>query len=53
MFFLFKRTDGYVQIVLDKYNEEVQAFGLQQMGQRRRGQYEEGVPRVQIPSPSP
>ena len=38
---------------LDKYNEEVQAFGLQQMGQRRRGQYEEGVPRVQIPSPSP
>ena len=38
---------------LDKYNEEVQAFGLQQMGQRRRGQYEEGVPRVQIQSPSP
>jgi len=38
---------------LDKYNEEVQAFGLQQMGQRRRGQYEEGVPRIQIQSPSP
>ena len=41
------------KLYLDKYNEEVQAFGLQQMGQRRRGQYEEGVPRVQIPSPSP
>ena len=38
---------------LDKYNEEVQAFGLQQMGQRRRGQYEEGVPRIPIQSPSP
>ena len=41
------------KLYLDRYNEEVQAFGLQQMGQRRRGQYEEGVPRVQIPSPSP
>ena len=41
------------KLYLDKYNEEVQAFGLQQMGQRRRGQYEEGVPRVQIQSPSP
>ena len=34
------------------YNEEVQAFALQQMGQRRRGQYEDGVPRIQISSPS-
>ena len=41
------------KVYLDKYNEEVTAFGLQQMGQRRRGQYEEGVPRVQIQSPSP
>ena len=37
----------------DKYNEDVQAFALQQMGQRRRGQYEEGVPRIPIQSPSP
>tara|TARA_R100001510_G_C7651872_1_gene209659 strand:+ start:2270 stop:2920 length:651 start_codon:yes stop_codon:yes gene_type:complete len=41
------------KVYLDKYNEEVTAFGLQQMGQRRRGQYEEGVPRVPIQSPSP
>jgi hypothetical protein len=41
------------KLYLDKYNEEVTAFGLQQMGQRRRGQYEEGVPRVPIQSPSP
>ena len=41
------------KLYLDKYNKEVQAFGLQQMGQRRRGQYEEGVPRIPIQSPSP
>ena len=37
----------------DKYNEEVQAFALQQMGRRRRGEYDDGVPRVKVPSPSP
>jgi len=36
-----------------KYNEEVQAFALQQMGRRRRGEYDSGVPRIKIPSPSP
>ena len=41
------------KVYLDKYNEDVQAFALQQMGQRRRGQYEEGVPRLPIQSPSP
>ena len=34
-----------------KYNEEVQNFALQQMGRRRRAEYDDGVPRVQIPSP--
>ena len=37
----------------DKYNEEIQAFALQQMGRRRRGEYDDGVPRVKVPSPSP
>jgi len=37
----------------EKYNEELQAFALQQMGQRRRGQYDDGVPRIPIASPSP
>jgi len=36
-----------------KYNEEIQAFALQQMGRRRRDEFDDGVPRVQVPSPSP
>ena len=36
-----------------KYNEEVQQFAMEQMGQRKRGQYEDGVPRMPIPSVSP
>jgi hypothetical protein len=37
----------------DKYNEEIQAFALQQMGRRRRAEFDDGVPRVKVPSPSP
>ena len=36
-----------------KYDTSVQAFALQQMGRRRRGEYDEGVPRVKVASPSP
>jgi hypothetical protein len=36
-----------------KYNEETQNFALQQMGRRRRSEYDDGVPRIQIPSPTP
>ena len=36
-----------------KYNEGVQNFALQQMGRRRRAEYDDGVPRVKVPSPSP
>jgi hypothetical protein len=36
-----------------KYNEEIQAFALQQMGRRRRAEFDDGVPRIQVPSPSP
>ena len=36
-----------------KYDESMQAFALQQMGRRRRGEYDDGVPRVKVPSPSP
>jgi hypothetical protein len=36
-----------------KYNEEVQNFALQQMGRRRRAEYDDGVPRMKIPSPTP
>ena len=34
-----------------KYDESIQAFALQQMGRRRRGEYDDGVPRFQVPSP--
>lgn len=36
-----------------KYNENIQNFALQQMGRRRRAEYDDGVPRVKVPSPSP
>ena len=36
-----------------KYNEEIQDFALQQTGRRRRGEYDDGVPRIQVTSPSP
>jgi hypothetical protein len=36
-----------------KYTEGVQNFALQQMGLRRRAEYDDGVPRVKILSPSP
>ncbi len=37
----------------DKYNEEIQNFALQQMGRRRRAEYDDGVPRVKVASPTP
>jgi len=37
----------------NKYNQGIDAFALQQMGRRRRDEYGEGVPRIQVPSPSP
>ena len=37
----------------EKYTISVQDFALQQMGRRRRGKYDSGVPRVKVPSPSP
>jgi hypothetical protein len=36
-----------------KYNEEIQAFAIQQMGRRRRAEFDDGVPRLKVPSPSP
>ena len=36
-----------------KYDEEVQNFALQQMGRRRRSEYDDGVPRIKIQSPTP
>ena len=36
-----------------KYDDSIQAFALQQMGRRRRDEYDDGVPRIKVPSPSP
>ena len=36
-----------------RYDKSLEAFALEQMGSRRRGQYTDGVPRVKIDSPSP
>ena len=37
----------------NKYTEELKAFGIQQMGRRRRAEFDDGVPRMKVPSPSP
>ena len=36
-----------------RYDKALEAFALEQIGSRRRGQYTDGVPRVKIDSPSP
>tara|TARA_Y100000816_G_scaffold286965_1_gene268913 strand:- start:487 stop:1149 length:663 start_codon:yes stop_codon:yes gene_type:complete len=48
-----KGPDNLYNLYKGKYNEELQNFALQQMGRRRRAEYDDGVPRVRIPSPSP
>ena len=48
-----KGPDNLYNLYNSKYNEEIQNFALQQMGRRRRAEYDDGVSRVKIPSPSP
>lgn len=48
-----KGPDNLYNLYNSKYNEETQNFALQQMGRRRRGEYQDGVPRVKVDSPSP
>ena len=36
-----------------RYDETMQSFAMEQMGRRRRGEYDSGVPRIRIESPSP
>ena len=51
---------GYLKGPLDMYNlfktrydKAIEAFSLQQTGRRRRAEYDDGVPRIVVPSPSP
>ena len=48
-----KGPDNLYNLYNTKYTESIQNFALQQMGRRRRGEYQDGVPRMVIPSPSP
>ena len=48
-----KGPDNLYNLYQTKYTEEVQNFALQQMGRRRRAEFDDGVPRVVVPSPSP
>ena len=50
--FLKGPMDLYI-LYKTKYDEEIQNFALQQMGRRRRAEYDDGVPRVKVASPSP
>ena len=52
-FRFLKGPQDMYKLYESKYNEEVQNFALQQMGRRRRAEYDDGVPRIQVPSPTP
>jgi len=52
-FRFLKGPDTLGNIYNTKYTEEVQNFALQQMGRRRRAEFDDGVPRTVVPSPSP
>ena len=52
-FRFLKGPDNLYNLYNSKYNEEIQNFALQQMGRRRRGEYDDGVPRIKVSSPSP
>ena len=52
-FSFLKGPDNLYNLYKGKYNEEIQNFALQQMGRRRRAEYDDGVPRIKVPSPSP
>ena len=52
-FGFLKGPPDLYKLYSDRYNQSIQAFGLQQMGRRRRGEYDSGVPRIKVPSPSP
>jgi len=52
-FRFLKGPDNLYNLYQTRYTEEVQNFALQQMGRRRRAEYDDGVPRIKVDSPSP
>ena len=45
-------TDLY-NLYRQRYDEAMQSFAIQQMGRRRRAEFDDGVPRLKVESPSP
>ena len=52
-FSYLKGPQDMYNLYKSKYDTSIEAFALQQMGRRRRGEYDEGVPRMKVASPSP
>ena len=50
--FLKGPMDMY-KLYSDKYNIAMQGFALEQVGRRRRDEYQDGTPRIVVPAPSP
>ena len=57
---MFSEAYGYLKGPLDmltlyenKYKQEVDKFGIEQLGRRKRDDYTDGTVRITIPSPSP
>ena len=50
--FLKGPMDMY-KLYSDKYNVAMQGFALEQVGRRRRDEYQDGTPRIVVPAPSP
>ena len=50
---VLERACLQVEDIAINSNEEIQNFALQQKGRRRRAEYDDGVPRIKIPSPAP
>lgn len=50
--FLKGPVDMY-NLYKSRYDGAIEAFVLQQTGKRRRAEYDDGVPRIKVPSPSP
>ena len=49
--FLKGPMDMY-KLYSDKYNVAMQGFALEQVGRRRRDEYQDGTPRIIVPAPS-
>ena len=52
-FSYLKGPQDMYNLYKSKYDEAIQAFAIQQMGRRRRGEYDNCVPRIKVESPSP